>query len=160
MLKVPPHSIEAEQSVLWSILIDKDWLIVIWDMLKETDFYSEANSKIYEVIMELYKANKAIDLITVKEKLDDKNLLDKIWWISYLTDLTEIVPTTANIFEYASIVKNKSVLRNLLKAWNEIIWYGYFSCETIYVKNSICPKYSSKCLICLKKCCYIFSGNE
>jgi dnaB-like helicase N terminal domain len=47
-------------------------------MLKETDFYSEANSKIYEVIMELYKANKAIDLITVKEKLDDKNLLDKI----------------------------------------------------------------------------------
>ena len=125
MLKVPPHSIEAEQSVLWSILIDKDWLIVIWDMLKETDFYSEANSKIYEVIMELYKANKAIDLITVKEKLDDKNLLDKIWWISYLTDLTEIVPTTANIFEYASIVKNKSVLRNLLKAWNEIIWYGY-----------------------------------
>ena len=125
MLKVPPHSIEAEQSVLWSILIDKDWLIVIWDMLKETDFYSEANSKIYEVIMELYKANKAIDLITVKEKLDDKNLLDKIWWISYLTDLTEIVPTTANIFEYASIVKNKSVLRNLLKAWNKIIWYGY-----------------------------------
>ena len=80
MLKVPPHSIEAEQSVLWSILIDKDWLIVIWDMLKETDFYSEANSKIYEVIMELYKANKAIDLITVKEKLDDKNLLDKIWY--------------------------------------------------------------------------------
>lgn len=125
MLKVPPHSIEAEQSVLWSILIDKDSLITLWDLLKEKDFYSEANAKIFEVIMELYRLNKPIDLITVKEKLDDKNLLDKVWWITYLAELTEIVPTTANIFEYASIVKNKSVLRNLVKAWNEIIWYGY-----------------------------------
>lgn len=125
MLKVPPHSIEAEQSVLWSILIDKDSLVTMWDLLKSSDFYSEANSKIFEVIMELYRLNKPIDLITVKEKLDDKKLLDKIWWITYLAELTEIVPTTANIFEYASIVKNKSVLRNLLKAWNEIVGFGY-----------------------------------
>ena len=125
MLKVPPHSIEAEQSVLWSILIDKDSLLIIWDLLKDRDFYSEANAKIFEVIMELYRINKPIDLITVKEKLDDKWLLDKVWWISYLAELTEIVHTTANIWEYASIVKNKAVLRNLVKAWNEIIWYGY-----------------------------------
>ena len=125
MLKVPPHSIEAEQSDLWSILIDKDSLLIIWDLLKDRDFYSEANAKIFEVIMELYRTNKPIDLITVKEKLDDKWFLDKVWWISYLAELTEIVPTTANIWEYASIVKNKAVLRNLVKAWNEIIWYGY-----------------------------------
>lgn len=125
MLKVPPHSIEAEQSVLWSILIDKDSMIVIWDLLKQEDFYSESNAKVFEAITELYRLNKPIDLITVKEKLDDKWLLDKIWWISYLTELTEIVPTTANIFEYATIVKNKAILRNLLKAWNEIIWFGY-----------------------------------
>ena len=79
MLKVPPHSIEAEQSVLWSILIDKDSLLIIWDLLKDRDFYSEANAKIFEVIMELYRINKPIDLITVKEKLDDKWLLDKVW---------------------------------------------------------------------------------
>ena len=125
MLKVPPHSIEAEQSVLWSILIDKDCFITIWDLLKESDFYVEANSSIFGVMFDLYKHNKPIDLITVKEKLDDKKLLDKIGWISYLAELTEIVPTTANVFEYAQIVKNKAVLRNLIRAWNEIISYGY-----------------------------------
>jgi len=125
MLKVPPHSIEAEQSVLWSILIDKDCFIIIWDLLKESDFYVEANASIFAVMFDLYKHNKPIDLITVKEKLDDKKLLDKIGWISYLAELTEIVPTTANVFEYAQIVKNKAVLRNLIKAWNEIISYGY-----------------------------------
>lgn len=125
MLKVPPHSIEAEQSVLWSILIDKDCFIIIWDLLKESDFYVESNSSIFWVMFDLYKHNKPIDLITVKEKLDDKKLLDKIGWISYLAELTEIVPTTANVFEYAQIVKNKAVLRNLIKAWNEIISYWY-----------------------------------
>ena len=126
MLKIPPHSLEAEQSVLWSILIDKDCFVTIWDLLTHEDFYSDANSIIFEVMFNLYKLNKPIDLITVKEKLDDKKLLDKVGWIIYLTELTEIVPTTSNIFEYAQIVKNKSVLRKLLKAWNEIIslWYN------------------------------------
>ena len=125
MLKVPPHAIEAEQSVIWSILIDKDCFITIWDMLKPEDFYSDANSTIFEVIFDLYKLNKPIDLITVKEKLDDKKLLDKIGWITYLAELTEIVPTTSNIYEYAQIVKNKSVLRWLLKCWNEILSFWY-----------------------------------
>ncbi|MDP2091322.1 MAG: replicative DNA helicase [Candidatus Gracilibacteria bacterium] len=125
MLKVPPHAFEAEQSVLGSILIDKDCFITIGDMLKADDFYNDANSTIFSVIFDLYKQNKPIDLITVKEKLDDKQFLDKIGGITYLIELTEIVPTTANIFEYAQIVKNKSVLRNLLKCGNEIISYGY-----------------------------------
>lgn len=125
MLKIPPHSLEAEQSVIWSILIDKDCFIAIWDLLKPEDFYNDSNSIIFWIIFDLYKINKPIDLITVREKLDDKKLLDKVWWITYLTELTEIVPTTANVYEYAQIVKNKSVLRNLLKCWNEIISYWY-----------------------------------
>lgn len=125
MLKVPPYSLEAEQSVLWSLLIDKDWFLTISDLLTHEDFYDDSNSIIYEVIFNLYKLNKPIDLITVKEKLDDKKLLDKIGWISYLTELTEIVPTTSNIFEYALIVKNKSVLRKLIRCWNDIIAYWY-----------------------------------
>ena len=125
MLKVPPHALDAEQSVIWSILIDKDCFITIWDMLKPEDFYSDSNSIIFWVIFDLYKLNKPIDLVTVKEKLDDKKLLDKIWGFTYLAEVTEIVPTTANIFEYAQIVKNKSVLRWLLKCWNEIISYWY-----------------------------------
>jgi replicative DNA helicase len=94
-------------------------------MLVSTDFYSEANAFIYDVMYELYKHNKPVDLITVKEKLDDKKLLDKVGGITYLTELTDIVPTTANVFEYAQIVKNKSVLRNLIKAGNEIVGHGY-----------------------------------
>ena len=125
MLKVPPHAIESEQSVIGSILIDKDSFLTIGDMLKPSDFYSDVNASIFEVIFDLYKANKPIDLITVKEKLDDKKLLDKIGGITYLTELTEIVPTTANIYEYAQIVKNKSVLRNLLKCGQEILGYWY-----------------------------------
>ena len=125
MLKVPPHSIEAEQSVLWSLLIDKDWFLIVWDILASGDFYDESNSSIFWVMFELYKNSKAIDLITVKDKLKDKWLLDKIWWITYLTELTEIVPTSANIYEYAMIVKNKAVLRKLIKTWNVILslWY-------------------------------------
>lgn len=125
MLKVPPYSLEAEQSVLWSLLIDKDGFIVIGDILSHEDFYDESNAKIYDVMFELYRVNKPIDLITVREKLDDKKLLDSVWGISYLTELTEIVPTSANIFEYAQIVKNKSVLRRLIKSWNEIVAFWY-----------------------------------
>ena len=131
MLKVPPYSSEAEQSVLWSRLIDKDGFIVIGDILIHEDFYDESNAKIYDVMFELYRLSKPIDLITVREKLDDKKLLDAVWGISYLAELTEIVPTSANIFEYAQIVKNKSVLRRLIKSGNEIISLGYQEDELI-----------------------------
>ncbi len=125
MLKIPPHSIEAEQSVLWSLLIDKDWFLIISDLLSKEDFYDDKNAKIYEVMLELYTKNKPIDLITTKERLDDKWLLDGIWGIWYLIELTEIVPTSSNIYEYAQIVKNKSVNRKLIKTWNEIILFWY-----------------------------------
>lgn len=125
MLKVPPYSLQAEQSVLWSLLIDKDGFVIVGDLLTHEDFYDDANAKIFEVMFELFRFNKPIDLITVREKLDDKKLIDSVGWISYLAELTDIVPTSANIFEYAQIVKNKAVLRRLIKAWNEVIslWY-------------------------------------
>ncbi len=125
MLKIPPYSLEAEQSVLGSLLIDKDGFLIIGDILSHDDFYDDANMKIFEVMFELYKHNKPIDLITVREKLDDKKLLDAVWGLSYLAELTEIVPTSSNIFEYAQIVKNKAVLRKLIKSGNEIVSLGY-----------------------------------
>lgn len=125
MLKIPPHSIEAEQSVLGSLLIDKDGFLIISDLISKDDFYDDKNAKIFEVMFELYTKNKPIDLITVKERLNDRGFLDGIWWIAYLIELTEIVPTSSNIFEYAQIVKNKAVNRKLIKAWNEIVMYGY-----------------------------------
>lgn len=125
MLKIPPHSLEAEMSVLWSLLIDKDWFLLISDLLTTEDFYDDRNAKIYEVMLELYIKNKPIDIITVKERLDDKKLLDEVGWLPYIIELAEIVPTSSNIFEYATIVKNKSINRKLIKSWNEIILYWY-----------------------------------
>lgn len=125
MIKIPPHSLEAEQSVLWSLLIDKDGFITIGELLRDEDFYDNSNALIYEAMSELYRTNKPIDLITVKDKLATKKHLEKVWGMTYLTELVEIVPTSSNIFEYANIVKNKSVLRKLIKAGNEIISYGY-----------------------------------
>lgn len=131
MLKIPPYSLEAEQSVLWSLLIDKDWFLAVWDLLTSEDFYDDSNAKIYGIMFELFRINKPIDLITVREKLDDKKLLDSIGGISYLTELTEIVPTSSNIYEYSLIVKNKAVLRRLIKAWNEVVSLGYQEDEPI-----------------------------
>lgn len=125
MLKLPPHSLEAEQSVLWSLLIDKDGFLVIGDLLVPEDFYEDAHRSIFESMLELYDKNKPIDLVTLKEKLDDKKLLEWVWWFNYLAELTEVVPTSANVFEYAQIVKNKSVLRKLIKAWNQIVSWWY-----------------------------------
>jgi replicative DNA helicase len=78
MIKIPPHSLEAEQSVLGSLLIDKEGFLVIGDLLTPEDFYDEANKYIYDAMLELYKHNRPIDIITVKDKLDSKKLLDKV----------------------------------------------------------------------------------
>lgn len=125
MIKVPPHSIEAEQSVLWSLLVDKDGFLIIGDMITPEDFYQDSHAQIFDAMLELYKFNKPIDLITVREKLADKWHLEKIGGITYLSELVEIVPTSANIYEYAQIVKNKSVHRKLIKSGNDIISLGY-----------------------------------
>lgn len=125
MLKIPPYSTEAEQSVLGSLLIDKEWFIMIGDILTHEDFYEERHARIYETMFELYRHNKPIDLVTVREKLDDKKLLDAVWGMLYLAELTEAVPTSANIYEYAQIVKHKAVLRRLIRSWNEIVSLGY-----------------------------------
>jgi len=125
MIKVPPCSLEAEKSVLWSILIDKDLLTLISEYLYPEDFYDEFNVKIYTAILELYNTDRPIDLITVKEKLENKKWLEKVGWITYLTELTEIVPITSNVTEYAKIVKNKSILRKLWKSATEILWLSF-----------------------------------
>ena len=131
MIKIPPHSETAEQSILWCILIDRECLITIWDVLTEKDFYVETHAKIFETMLGLYKEDKPVDLVTLKEKLEDKKILDKVWGIVYLTDLVDSVPTTANVLEYAQIVKNKSILRKLWRSANEIMGYSYNENESL-----------------------------
>jgi replicative DNA helicase len=125
MIKVPPHAVEAEQSVLGSLLIDKDGFLYISDIITGDDFYDESHTMIYNAMLDLYKLNKPIDIVTVREKLDDRWMLEKIWGVTYLAKLVDVVPTSSNVVEYATIVKNKSVHRRLIKAGNDIISHGY-----------------------------------
>ena len=123
--RIPPHSVESEQSILGSIILDKDAIITVAETINPSDFYKEAHKIIYESMLRLNSNNEPIDLITLIEELRKEGHLDNIGGISYLTSLSTIVPTTSNVKYYANIVKEKSVMRQLIKASNEIINLGY-----------------------------------
>ncbi|EKE26107.1 MAG: replicative DNA helicase, partial [uncultured bacterium (gcode 4)] len=123
--KIPPHSIDAERWVIWSILIDKDGMVQVTGLIVPWDFYEPANAIIFQAMLDLFMKNRPIDLLTVKEILESRSELEKIWGNLYLIELTNSVFTSANIYQYAQIVKNKSVLRKLIKAWNDITLLGY-----------------------------------
>ncbi|MGM9533198.1 replicative DNA helicase [Intestinibacter sp.] len=125
--RIPPHSVEAEQSVLGSILLDKDAMISVSETLVPEDFYKEAHKVIYECMLKLYNSQSEIDLITLAEELRDQGYLDDIGGIPYITSLSTIVPTTSNIKYYINIVKEKSIVRQLISAANDIINLGYDS---------------------------------
>jgi replicative DNA helicase len=124
-LSTPPHSIEAEKSVIGSILIDKEGIIHVANLLAPEDFYDPAHGIIYSAMMDLFARNRPIDSITVREVISDRKQLDSMWGNEYLAELMNSVFTSANIFQYAQIVKNKSVLRKLIRSGNEIIMYGF-----------------------------------
>jgi replicative DNA helicase len=123
--RVPPHSTEAEQSVLGSLLLDKDLLPDIAGKLKSDDFYMEQHREIFEAILDLYDQNKPVDLITVSEQLTKRGSLARVGDYEYLSNLAVAVPTTANARHYASIVEEKSLLRKLIHAANEISRKSY-----------------------------------
>lgn len=122
---IPPNSIKAEQSVLGSMILDKDAIIAATEILRPEDFYKEANQEIYESILNLYNNNEPVDLITLSEELRKRDTLEAIGGVGYLADLSDGVSTTANIKSYCEIVEEKSLLRRLIKASNEIISEGY-----------------------------------
>lgn len=123
--RIPPHSVESEQSILGSIILDKDAIVTVAETINPGDFYKEAHKIIYESMLRLNSNNEPIDLITLIEELRKEGHLDNVGGISYLTSLSTIVPTTSNVKYYANIVKEKSVMRQLIKASNEIINLGY-----------------------------------
>ena len=129
--KIPPNDVEAEQAVIGSMLTDRDAVISAIEVLKEEDFYREDNKTIYEAILNLYNRSEPIDIITLKAELTSMGMFDKIGGLEYIVGLPEKVPTTANVEKYISIVKEKSELRRLIKAANEIIEHGYDPSENI-----------------------------
>src|SRR3989344_4819727 len=123
-VKTLPHNDKAEQSVLGSILIDKDAILSVTEILKPTDFYSDINGIIYNSMLVLYEERKPIDLLTLTEQLKKNKLLKKID-SSYLTDLVDMVPTAANVETYAKITKENATKRNLVHAGSTIAELGY-----------------------------------
>ena len=130
-MKVPPNSIEAERAVLGSLLIDKDAIIKIADLLQQEDYYHEVHGLIYRAILDLYEKRTPIDLLTTKTILEDRKQLDAIGGASYLVTLTNEVHTSTHIYNYALIVKQKSTLRRLIRSGDMITGFGYNETEPL-----------------------------
>lgn len=118
--KVPPQNMEAEQSLLGSLLIDKDAIIRIADLVTAEDFYSDKHRMIFESMLELYRKHEPIDLLTLANRLEEKGQLQEVGGRSYIASLSAMVPTSAHIVQYAEIVAKKATLRELIRAAGEI----------------------------------------
>lgn len=120
LAKVPPHSEEAEESLLGCLLIDKDAIIKIADSLMPQDFYKDGHKIIYEAIKELYGGQQPIDIITLANRLEEKRKLEIVGGRSYLAKLSNTVATSGNITNYSNIIQRKATLRRLQTAAAEI----------------------------------------
>ncbi len=124
--KIPPQNIDAEQSLLGSLLIDKDAIVRVSEILKPQSFYrSEQHSPIYEAVLDLFEKREPIDLVTVTEELKRKGVYEKIGGSAYLTNLVNIVPTSAHIEHYAKIVKAHAIRRSLIYQATRLIESAY-----------------------------------
>ncbi len=129
--RMPPQNIEAEQSVLGCLMLDKDAIIKVADILKPDDFYKGIHSNIYYVMLELYEKNEPIDLLSLTNRLKEKKQLEELGGNSYLTSLVNTVPTAAHVVHYAKIIKNKKTLRDLISSSYQIAQLSYEEPEDI-----------------------------
>lgn len=129
--RIPPQNIEAEQSVLGSLMIDKDAIIKIADFLSPEDFYKNAHAEIYQAMLDIYNNREPIDILSLSARLEEIGQLEKIGGRSYLTTLANSVPTSSHVVHYAKIVQKKSTLNRLIKAATEIAQMGYEEGEEI-----------------------------
>ena len=123
--KITPQNIEAEQSLLGSLMIDKDAMIRIADLVRPEDFYKDSHSEIYTAMVDLFARHEPIDILSLSSKLEEKKKLEMIGGRSYLMALTNSVPTASHVVHYANIVQKKATLRRLLQAAGEITGFAY-----------------------------------
>lgn len=129
--KLPPQNQEAEASLLGAILIDSDAIVRIADLITHEDFYDERHGHIYSSLKSLYDKHSPIDVLTLANELRNNGLLDTVGGASYLTELTNFVPSAAHVMQYAEIVSSKSMRRKLIKASQDITNLGYDETETL-----------------------------
>ncbi|WP_018130444.1 replicative DNA helicase [Effusibacillus pohliae] len=123
--RVPPQNIEAEQAVLGAVLIEPDALTVVSEILKPEDFYRTSHQKIFEGMIEVAENGEPVDIVTLTAHLQDTGQLEEVGGVSYLATLANTVPTAANADYYANIVKEKAVVRRLIKVATQIAASGY-----------------------------------
>jgi replicative DNA helicase len=121
----PPNNPDAERSLIGAILIDPDAIVRVADVVSANDFYDDRHKHIYEAISTLYEKHSPIDILTLSDQLKSVGFLDIVGGASYLTELTNYVPTASHVEEYANIVTQKSMRRRLIKASKVIIETGY-----------------------------------
>jgi replicative DNA helicase len=124
-LKVPPHSMEAEQSVLGGLMLDNEAWETVADLVNEQDFYRHDHALIFRAIADLSNQNKPYDVVTISDWLDQRNELDNIGGLAYLGILANDTPTAVNVKAYAGIVREYSVLRNLIQVGHDIANSAY-----------------------------------
>lgn len=123
--RLPPHNLEAEQSVLGSLLIDRDAIIRVASFLRAEDFYTGANGLIYQAILDLYNRREPTDIVTLSDELQRRTQYDQAGGLSYLSSLLNAVPTAVHVEYYARIVERAATLRRLIGAGTEIVDIGF-----------------------------------
>jgi len=129
--KLPPQNIEAEVSLLGSLMLNKSAIIKVADFLEVRDFYKKNHQEIYKAILELFEKGEPIDILTVSSKLSEQKLLEQIGGRTYLSELINSIPTASHVSNYANIVQKKRILRDLISASHEIGLMGYNENEDV-----------------------------
>src|SRR5574340_1625345 len=124
-IKLPPHSVEAEQSVLGGLLLEASALDKIADLMTDGDFYRQEHRLIYRQIVRLSELAKPVDVITVAEALEIAGELDKVGGLPYLGSLAQNVPSAANVRRYGEIVRERSIMRKLVEVGSDIAGSAY-----------------------------------
>lgn len=126
---LPPQDLQAEKFCLASILIDPGSIIKVLDFLKPDDFYSPSHRVIYQAFLNLFERDEPIDIVTVYNELERMNELERAGGASYLSELATLLPTSAHLVYYAKIVKEKSILREIIRISQDLIYRCYYSME-------------------------------
>ena len=131
--KLPPQNIEAEQSLLGCLMLDKNAIVKVADFLKSEDFYKNTHEEIYRTMVELFEKREPIDILSVSSRLKEKNKIKEVGGSSYLTSLINSVPTATHVLNYAKIVRQKKILRDLIEASHEIGLSAFNEAEDVNV---------------------------
>ena len=129
--RLPPQNIDAEQAVLGAMLIKKEAIAEVSQLLRPEDFYRDAHKIIYEAMLTLFNRNEPADIVTVTNYLNNESKLDKVGGIAFVTALANVVPTAANVIYHANIVREKADLRHLINTATDIAVMAYEAADDV-----------------------------